>query len=141
MPLQKLIERAAEKTGSRYQIAKQLGVSANLVNDWYKGRVPCQPADQARIADLAGENAVDALVEATLEKHEGTPRGEQLKAALKKWSAQAGAVSGSGLAGVLVTLGVGRLVSLLADIPRCIKSKAGIHENTGFTGDELADLG
>lgn len=135
MKLEKLIDQAAEKLGSRYKVAQYLGVSPNLVNDWYKGRVPCQPADQARIADISGENAQQVLIEATIARHEGTPRGEQLKSALRKWTHQLTTIEKSAAVPVLAILAVGKVVSLLLDLPRSIEM------NTGLTGDELADLG
>jgi DNA-binding transcriptional regulator YdaS (Cro superfamily) len=141
MILKNLIEAAADKIGSRYKVAQHLGVSPNRVNDWYHQRQVCQPADQARIADLAGEDAIETLIEATIEQHEGTPRGEQLRAALKKRIGQLGAESGSVAVGVMALLAGGSWLSILFNIPRCIESKLSIKVNTGFTSDGLAKLG
>lgn len=116
MSVQTLIDKAAQKVGSRYKLAKALGVSPSQIYDWDDGRKPCSPADRARLAGFAQEDAVQELVRATLEATEGTLRGEQLKKVLGKLSPQTGAA----LHGLV--LGVISLISgmILFDIPRCI---------------------
>lgn len=76
------IDKAVEIVGSRYKLAKILGVSANRVNDWYASRVTCSPADATRIsaiAELSTTQSLKTLVECTIHAHEGTQRGEHLK--------------------------------------------------------------
>lgn len=85
-----LIERAASRTGSEYKLAKALGVPQQRVSNWKHGRESCSPADRARLAGFAGEDAVQELVRATLEKHPDGTRGRQLAALLGKLSHQTG---------------------------------------------------
>lgn len=119
MTVKTLIDKAAEKVGTRYKLAKLLGVSASQVYDWQEGRKKCSPADRARIAGFAGDDAVQELVRATLEETAGTTRGDQLRQVLGKWSRQTGGVLNSAVLG-LVSLGFGMMAF---DLPRCIKSK------------------
>ena len=92
MSVKDLIDKAAEKCGSRYKLAQHLGVTAAQVYDWETGRKPCSPADQARIAGFAGEDAVQQLVRATLEQARGETRKAQLEQLLGKFSRATGAV-------------------------------------------------
>lgn len=83
-----LIDSAVEVVGTRYKLAKILGVSANRVNDWYARRVTCSPADQTRItalAKLSTKRSLETLVESTIDAHEGTQRGEDLKNIFREW--------------------------------------------------------
>lgn len=83
-----LIDSAVEVVGTRYKLAKILGVSANRVNDWYASRVTCSPADQTRItalAKLSTKRSLETLVESTICAHEGTQRGEDLKNIFREW--------------------------------------------------------
>lgn len=82
--LQKLLDKAAEKCGSKSKLARAMGVSPQRVNDWYSGAVNCVPEDRARLAGFAREDALQELVRATLEKTAGTLRGEQLRKLLGK---------------------------------------------------------
>lgn len=99
-----LIVRAGEKAGSEYKLAKILGEPTSVVNDWKHGRRPCVAADRARIAAVAGEDAVQELVRATLEKYEGTRKGEQLYKVLGKSLHQTGGAT------VTVLLGLTSLI-------------------------------
>lgn len=88
MSVVSLIDKATQTVGSRYKLAKKLDVSANRVNDWYHKRVTCSPADMARIAHAANmstDAALETLVEYTIQAHEGTERGDQLKSIFSAW--------------------------------------------------------
>ena len=116
MTVKTLIDKAAEKVGNRHKLAKHLGCTVSQVYDWHAGTKRCNPADRARLADLAGEDGLQELVRATLEETEGTTRGEQLKSVLGKSSRQIGAALNTGLVGVaLLTFGM-----IGFDLPRCI---------------------
>lgn len=119
MTVKTLIDKAAEKVGNPYKLAKALGVTSSQIYDWRDERKPCSPADRARIAAFAGEDAVQELVRATLEKTEGTLRGEQLRAVLGKWLHQTGAVLNS----VVVVIAGSTVGMLMLDLPRCINCK------------------
>lgn len=116
MTVKTLIDKAAEKVGSRYKLAQKLDVSANQVNDWAHGRKSCSPADRARIASFAGEDAAQELIRATLEATEGTTRGEQLRAALGKLLRQTGEGLHIALAGIITA----SVTLMVIDVPRCI---------------------
>lgn len=58
------------------------------VNNWKSGAKPCPPEDQARIADLVGLDPVEVLVNAVLERHAGTPKGEALCRVLRRQRGQ-----------------------------------------------------
>lgn len=88
MSVQTLIDTAAVMLGSKYKVAQALGVAHTRLYDWYSGRSACTPEDQARIAAIGGQDAQDALVRAVIERHEGTLKGEQLKAALGEWNGE-----------------------------------------------------
>lgn len=82
----RLLNAAREHTGSDYRTAQVLGVPQQHVSEWRSGKRTCVPADRARIAGLAHEDAVQQLVLATLDATEGTKRGEQLRALMGKAS-------------------------------------------------------
>lgn len=96
-----LITRAGQKAGSEYKLAKMLGVDQQTVNSWKTGRQTCTAPDRARVAAVAGEDALQELVRATLEKYEGTKRGDQLRAILGKSLHQTGVATVTGLLGLL----------------------------------------
>lgn len=116
MQVKTLIDKAAEKVGNRHKLAKVLNCTISQVYDWHAGTKRCSPADRARLADLAGEDALQELVRATLEETAGTTRGEQLKAVLGKWLRQTGEGVNIAVLG-LFSLALG---TAFADIPRCI---------------------
>lgn len=116
MSVNTLIDRAAEKVGSAYKLSKALGVTPAQVYDWRDGRKPCSPADRARIAGFAAEDPVQELVRATLEKHEGTLRGEQLQQLLGKWSRATGeALSTVAVVACSTAFGMSQI-----DVLRCV---------------------
>lgn len=70
-----LIEEAGLIAGSEYKLAKRMGIPQTMLTDWKAGRRACSPADRAILAGIAGQDAKDELVRATLEREEGTRRG------------------------------------------------------------------
>jgi hypothetical protein len=97
MSVKVLIDKAAAKCGTRYKLAQVMDVSPNQVYDWERGTKPCSPADRARLAGFAGEDAIQELVRATLETARGDTRREQLQQLLGKSSRAIGAALGCGL--------------------------------------------
>jgi DNA-binding transcriptional regulator YdaS (Cro superfamily) len=118
MSVQTLIDKAAERVGNPHKLAKALGVASSKVYDWRDGRAPCSPADRARLAGFAGEDAVQELVRATLETARGDVRKDQLQKLLGKSLRAIGVALGS------VMLGLTSLTSGPADaasyLIRCI---------------------
>lgn len=68
MNLSDLIERAAERAGSHAELARTLEVTRQRLNDWKHGARSCPPQTQARIAELAGEDAKEWLWRAVMGK-------------------------------------------------------------------------
>lgn len=115
--LQKLIERAATNAGSKSKLARALGVSPQKINSWSAGICTCTPEDRARLAGFAREDATQELIRATLEKHAGTLRGEQLAKLLGKVWLQTGGAT----AGALFSLGSAVFLTMNSlDVLRCI---------------------
>lgn len=113
MELNLLIEKATSVAGTRYKLAKYLHVTPSAVYDWEAGRKTCPAADIALMAELAGLDALQWLARATVERHQGTEKGEQLQRALGKRSPAIG--GGTDSAG-----GKPDQTSSSPDIPRCI---------------------
>lgn len=101
MTVQTLIDRAAQIVGSRYKLAQALGVEKSQVYDWESGAKTCSPADRARIAGFANEDAVQELVRATIDSAKGEVRREQLQTLLGKSLRRTGEVLGIGALGLV----------------------------------------
>lgn len=85
-----LIDRAANKVGTRYKLAQVLNVPASTVYNWETGRKPCPAEDRARLAGVAGEDALQELVRATIENAKGEVKRAQLEKLLGKISRATG---------------------------------------------------
>lgn len=83
MPVKTLIDNAAKMVGSRRQLALAMGVSSSRIYDWESERTVCVPEDRVRLAAIAGENPVQALLVGVIETKAGKPNGEDLKIILK----------------------------------------------------------
>lgn len=79
-----LIDKASLIAGSDYKLAQKIGVAQPVVPMWRSGARTCSPADRAILAGIAGENAADELIKATLERENGTRRGVLLGELLGK---------------------------------------------------------
>ena len=84
MLVKTLIDNASKIVGTRYKLAKIMGVSPSQVYDWQEERKRCSPADRARLAAFGGSDAVRELVDATIADYAGTIRGDQLAVALQR---------------------------------------------------------
>ncbi len=79
-----LLDAAIQKTGSEYQLAKEIGVNRSQISNWKSGYSKCSPEDAALIAGIAGLNPEEWMARMAVAKHEGTAKGEKLKSVLKK---------------------------------------------------------
>ncbi|MFY7928792.1 MAG: YdaS family helix-turn-helix protein [Oligoflexus sp.] len=104
MQLVKLIAAAAEIAGSEYRLAKNLGVSPQVVSDWKHGRRTCTPEDWALLAYAAGLDPEEALIRAVVAKHADTPKGERLLTALGKGLLATGAAASFAISASAVSL-------------------------------------
>ena len=89
--LPQLLDKAKEKAGSDYKIAKMLHTTPQTVSNWRHGRKTCPAADVALLAAVAGLDPAEWLSRAVLAQHEGTPKGEQLSKVLGKLLVATGA--------------------------------------------------
>ena len=90
-----LIDKAAEVCGGQNALAKRLGFSKGTLSDMRHGRKAISPATAAELADIAGEDARQAVIDAVIEGARGTRREGVLREILGKALA-------AGVAGALV---------------------------------------
>ena len=103
--LNDLIDRAKATTGSDTATARALGLPKAHVSAWRHGHRTCTPEDHAQLAGLAGLDASAWLIRATIQKHEGTAKGDRLMKVLGKALLATGAVIASGGANAMGTFG------------------------------------
>ena len=90
-----LIDKARAIAGSDGKVAKALKVPATMVSDWRHGRRNPTPEDFALLAMVAQVDPLSELARATVQKHQGTAKGDMLMKALGKALLATGAVIGS----------------------------------------------
>lgn len=117
--LKKLIEDAASIAGSEAQVSKILGIPQSHISEWKAGRRNCLPVDQARLAGIARQDALQQLVRATLESTEGTKRGEQLRQLLGKLLHPTGVATGFAVASLVNLISSSDLVGLATQCILC----------------------
>ena len=105
-----LIDKAAEKCGSKAAVARALGLPQPQVVDWQAGRRKAQPHHIAALAELAGLDAIKFLAVAQMNDLEGSKTGQVLARALGK--------SALAIGGALA--GVSANASPVVDLIRCI---------------------
>lgn len=125
MSVKTLIDNATKTTGTRYKLAKAMGLTPSNIYDWEEGRKTCSPGDRARLAGFANEDAVQELVRATLETAKGSIRREQLQQILGKSLRATGAVAVSVLPS-LISLAYGvnyfiRCIVVLTSSPQRVR--------------------
>jgi len=89
-----LIDKATEVCGSTNALAERMGVKPNVISMLRAGRT-ITPETAAELADIAGEDAREAAIQAILERAKGTRREGVLREVLGKALA-------AGVAGMLV---------------------------------------
>ena len=91
-----LIDRAAKKCNSYAELARKVGVSPAIVSMMRSGKRQISPEMAAVLADIAGEDARQAAIDAVIEGARGTRREGVLREILGKALA-------AGVVGMLVT--------------------------------------
>lgn len=82
MQVKDLIDMAAKKAGSVSAVAEKLGVKNPVVFGWKSGDRTCTAEDRALLADIAGVDPLPEIAEALIERCEGKPKGDRLRALL-----------------------------------------------------------
>jgi len=82
--LTQLLDRAKDKAGSDYKLAKLLKVGRATVSQWRSGKRTCPVADQVLMAEIAGLDAEAWNARALVAQYEGTAKGDMLYRALGK---------------------------------------------------------
>ena len=89
-----LIDKATKVCGSTNALAERMGVKPNVISMLRSGRT-ITPETAAELADIAGEDAREAAIQAMIERAKGTRREGVLREILGKALA-------AGVAGLLV---------------------------------------
>jgi DNA-binding transcriptional regulator YdaS (Cro superfamily) len=90
-----LIDAASTIAGNDSKLALMLDVPKQHVSAWRKGKKTATPEDQAILAGVAGLDPLQTLARASVQKWEGTPKGERLMSFLGKPSLAIGAALAS----------------------------------------------
>lgn len=85
MQLEQLIDQASAIAGSDYKLAQRIGTTPQRVSNWRKEAQPCPIEDQALIAEVAGVDPVEQIIEALLERNADKPRAAKLNSLLRNW--------------------------------------------------------
>lgn len=74
-----LIDKATEKAGTRYQLAKKLAVFPNVIYELEKGKRKLTPKQAIYLAEIAGEDPKEAALFAITEGEKDPTEKERLK--------------------------------------------------------------
>lgn len=88
---QSLIDKAIEICGSAAEVARKLGIDRAEITRLKKGQRPLSPELAAEIADIAGEDARQAVIDAVIERNADSRKGPLLRDILGKAQAAGGA--------------------------------------------------
>ena len=110
-----LIDRASEMCGGDSALAEKMGIPRQNVYLMRTGKRPISPATAAELADIAGDDAREAAIEAIIESAKGTRRESVLREILGKALA-------AGVAGMLVFSYSGDSISATEKIARTVDS-------------------
>lgn len=89
--VKELIDKAAKVCGSDQALADRLGIARPNISLMRKGTRAISPATAAELADIAGEDAQQAVIDAVVESVRGTRREGLLREILGKEQAAGGA--------------------------------------------------
>lgn len=92
---QSLIDKASEVCGGDAALARRMGISKALISLMRSGERGITPGTAAELADIAGDDAREAVISAVIESAKGTRKESVLREILGKAVA-------AGVAGLLV---------------------------------------
>lgn len=87
---QTLIDKASKNCGSDAALARKMGIYPADVSNLRAGKRALSPELAAEIAEIAGEDARQAVIDAVIERNLGTKKGSVLKEILGKVLAAGG---------------------------------------------------
>ena len=133
---QTLIDKAVEMCGTAAEVARRLDIDRAEITRLRKGTRPLSPELAAEIADIAGEDARQAAIDAIIERNEKNRKGPLLREILGKDQAAGGAAMchisySGGLANAMDSIDIAtiktrplihRIYSLALQISTVIKS-------------------
>lgn len=82
--LKTLIDKASKVCGSDKALAHRMGIYISDVSSLRNGRRPFSPEIAAELADIAGEDAVQAAIDAIIIRAKGTRKEGVMRAVLGK---------------------------------------------------------
>lgn len=94
-PVKTLIDKAAANCSSYTALAEKLGTSKQALSEMKQGTRAISPETAALLADIAQEDAREAVIQAVIERNKTGPKAEQIREILGKALA-------AGVAAVLV---------------------------------------
>lgn len=130
--LRELIDRATKEVGTRTELARQLGVNPQRVNDWRAGYRPCPPEIVAIIADIAGMPGEEWLARASLWYAREKPYFERLRQTVGKALPRTGAASGICSLGVALAALYGEVENVLQCVNGQSKPVFGLKKSTAL---------
>lgn len=90
-----LIDKASKLCGNDAALARRMGVTQAMISQLRANKRPMTPEVAAELADIAGEDARQAVIDAVIERTKGTRKEGAMREILGKALA-------AGVAGVLV---------------------------------------
>lgn len=90
-----LIDKAAKLCGSEANAARRIGTSPQALSDMKHGKREMSPETAALLADIANEDARQAVIDAVIERNKTGPKAELIRQILGK--VQAAGVAGAWL--------------------------------------------
>ena len=84
-----LIDRAVRKCGSAYRLSKLTGVGQGALSGMIAGTRPIPPSLAAKLADIVGDDPLEALVLATIDKEKDEESRAMLRSIFSRRLAEA----------------------------------------------------
>lgn len=81
---QTLIDKAAKNCSSYSELARRIGTSHAALSEMKHGKREMSPETAALLADIANEDAREAVIRAVIERNRTGPKAEQIREILGK---------------------------------------------------------